>query len=188
MCLCVVSLTKLNFRIEPRQKGRLESPSGSFVGEQTQRRCRISHQRFLKMPRAFIRALGLIKWRPAHANVELADFSIRAASGSQRACLEVADAANTTAVYDRCIPNRIGHKQQYERQRGHRTSRQRLYGSGCASGSDDHVRSHVKIQDVIRGLHISAALVALSEHLLLGAGPILEQTDWLQAARGGHST
>jgi fumarate hydratase class II len=66
-----MSLTKTETRTEKDSMGELEVPVTALYGAQTQRA--LNHFTFsdLTMPRAFIRALGLIKNAAAHVNAEL---------------------------------------------------------------------------------------------------------------------
>ena len=117
------------------------------------------------LPRAFIRALALIKQAAAQANAELglldADawpqaISAAAARGGRRRARR--------AVSDRCVPDRLGHQHQHECQRGDRAPGRRA----CAPGvhPNDHVNMGQSSNDVIpTAIHVSAALL-LREQLL----------------------
>ena len=79
------------FRIERDSMGELKVPADALWGAQTQRAVQnfpISGQ---AMPRAFIRALGLVKVAAASANQELGLLDARLADAIRAAALEVAE-------------------------------------------------------------------------------------------------
>src|SRR5271169_3234109 len=73
-------------RVERDSMGALDVPADALWGAQTQRAIHNFPPSGLRMPRAFIRALGLIKCAAAGANAQLADL----APDLQAAALEVA--------------------------------------------------------------------------------------------------
>jgi fumarate hydratase, class II len=77
-------------RVEHDSMGALEVPAQALWGAQTQRAIQNFPASGLRMPRAFIRALGLIKHAAAGANAELGDLPRAIASAIQAAALEVA--------------------------------------------------------------------------------------------------
>jgi fumarate hydratase class II len=77
-------------RVEHDSMGTLEVPANALWGAQTQRAIQNFPSSGLRMPRAFIRALGLIKHAAAGANAELGDLPRDIASAIQAAALEVA--------------------------------------------------------------------------------------------------
>jgi fumarate hydratase class II len=79
------------FRIERDSMGELKVPAQALWGAQTQRAVQNFPISGLAMPRAFIRALGLIKWAAAGANSELGLLTSKKAVAIQAAALEVAD-------------------------------------------------------------------------------------------------
>src|SRR5450755_1012277 len=79
-----------NTRIEHDSMGALEVPADALWGAQTQRALQNFPPTGLRMPRAFIRALALIKHAAAGANAELGDLPPSIASAIQKASLEVA--------------------------------------------------------------------------------------------------
>src|ERR1700744_3978526 len=66
-------------RVERDSMGPLEGPSDALWGAQTQRALQNFPVSGLRMPRAFILALGLIKYAAAGANQELGDLSAETA-------------------------------------------------------------------------------------------------------------
>jgi fumarate hydratase class II len=79
------------FRVERDSMGELRVPAGALWGAQTQRAVQNFPISGLRMPRAFIRALGLVKWAAAGASLELGDLDRAKAEAIQKAALEVAE-------------------------------------------------------------------------------------------------
>ncbi len=76
-------------RVERDSMGPLEVPATALWGAQTQRAIENFPPSGLRMPRAFIRALALIKHAAAGANAELGDLTQAVAAAIQEAALEV---------------------------------------------------------------------------------------------------
>jgi fumarate hydratase, class II len=83
-------MTTSNYRVEHDSMGALDVPAQALWGAQTQRAIQNFPPSGLTMPRAFIRALGLIKHAAASANAELGDLPVPIAAAIQAAALEVA--------------------------------------------------------------------------------------------------
>ena len=81
------------FRVERDSMGELKVPADALWGAQTQRAVENFQISGLKMPRDFIRALGLIKWAAAATNLELNELPPKVAGAIQKAALEVAEGA-----------------------------------------------------------------------------------------------
>jgi fumarate hydratase class II len=79
------------FRIEHDSLGELKVPASALWGAQTQRAVENFPISGLRMPREFIRALGLIKWAAATTNHELGLLDAKRAAAIQKAALEVAE-------------------------------------------------------------------------------------------------
>jgi fumarate hydratase, class II len=77
-------------RVERDSLGTLDVPANALWGAQTQRAVQNFPPSGLKMPRAFVRALALIKHAAAGANLELGDLPHAVAAAIQQASLEVA--------------------------------------------------------------------------------------------------
>ena len=77
-------------RVERDSMGPLEVPATALWGAQTQRAIENFPPTGLRMPRAFIRALALIKHSAAGANAELGDLPQAVGAAIQQASLEVA--------------------------------------------------------------------------------------------------
>ena len=72
-------------RVERDSMGALDVPASALWGAQTQRALQNFPATGLRMPRGFIRALGLIKHAAAAANAELGDLSLDLATAIQAA-------------------------------------------------------------------------------------------------------
>ena len=79
-----------DFRVEHDSMGALDVPAQALWGAQTQRAIQNFPPSGLSMPRAFIRALGLIKHAAASANAELGDLPGAIAAAIRAAAFEVA--------------------------------------------------------------------------------------------------
>jgi fumarate hydratase class II len=77
-------------RVERDSLGSLEVPAEALWGAQTQRAIDNFPPSGLRMPRAFIEALALIKYAAAGANAELGDLAANIATAIQEAALKVA--------------------------------------------------------------------------------------------------
>ncbi|HEY8496307.1 MAG TPA: class II fumarate hydratase [Limnochordales bacterium] len=78
-------------RIEKDSMGEVRVPADAYWGAQTQRAVDNFRISGLRMPREFIRALGLIKWAAAKANLELGLLDERRANAIMQAADEVID-------------------------------------------------------------------------------------------------
>jgi fumarate hydratase, class II len=86
-------------RVERDSMGSLDVPAEALWGAQTQRAIQNFPPSGLRMPRAFIEALALIKHAAAGANAELGDLPAAVAAAIQEAALKVA-----TGAYDDQFP------------------------------------------------------------------------------------
>ena len=85
-------------RVEHDSMGALEVPANALWGAQTQRAVQNFPSTGLRMPRAFIRAMGLIKHAAAGANAELGDLPPDLTAAIQAAALEVAADMTTLSI------------------------------------------------------------------------------------------
>jgi fumarate hydratase class II len=153
------------FRLERDSMGELRVPSWALWGAQTQRAVQNFPISGLRLPRGFIRALGLVKWAAAGANLELGDLDRVRAFAIQKAALEVAEGR-----YDDHFPVDVF-------QTGSGTSSNMnaneviahlatQYTGGTPVHPNDHVNRSQSSNDVIPTvIHLSAAL-AIAEQLL----------------------
>src|SRR2546421_3256091 len=82
---------KTDFRIEADSMGEMRVPSEAYYGAQTARAVENFPISNLRFPRAFIRALGLIKTHAAATNAELGLLPAEIANAIQKAGREVTE-------------------------------------------------------------------------------------------------
>ena len=107
-------------RIEKDTLGQVAVPTAALWGAQTQRAVEnfpVSGQR---LPRRMIRALALIKAAAAQVNRERGGLPTHLAGAIETAAREVADGQARRSVPGGRVPDRLGHLQPHERQRGDR--------------------------------------------------------------------
>ena len=127
------------YRIESDSMGELQVPESALWAAQTQRAVNNFPISGLTMPRAFIKALGLIKYACAGANSELGLMKSIAAIAIQRTALDVA-----SGKYDDHFPVEVF-------QTGSGTSSNMNTNeviskiASADSGSDIHPNDHVNI-------------------------------------------
>jgi len=156
----------IDYRIERDSMGELKVPARALWGAQTQRAVDNFPISGLRMPRLFIRAMGLIKWAAASANKDLGLLPAEVASAVETAALAVAGGG-----HDGDFPVDVF-------QTGSGTSSNMnaneviAHLASAALGSAVHPNDHVNMgqssNDVIpSAIHVSAAL-GLTESLLPG--------------------
>jgi fumarate hydratase class II len=156
-------------RVEHDSMGALDVPASALWGAQTQRAIQNFPPSGLRMPRAFIRALGLIKHAAAGANAELGDLPRDLSEAIQAAALDVA-----AGRYDDQFPLDVF-------QTGSGTSSNMNANEVIATLAsrsmsrpvhpNDHVNMGQSSNDVVpTAIHVAAALL-LHAHLL----PALER-------------
>jgi fumarate hydratase, class II len=167
-------------RIEHDSMGALEVPVDALWGAQTQRAIQNFPPSGLKMPRTFIRALGLIKHAAAGANSELGDLPEPMALAVQAAALDVAEGR-----YDEQFPVDVF-------QTGSGTSSNMNANEVIATLAtrslrapvhpNDHVNMGQSSNDVVpTAIHVAAALM-LVQHLL----PALKRLSDVLESRAGE--
>jgi fumarate hydratase class II len=153
------------YRVERDSMGELRVPAHALWGAQTQRAVQNFPLSGLAMPRSFLRALGLVKWAAAGANIELGELDKVRGFAIQRAALEVAEGR-----HDAHFPVDV-----FQTGSGTSTNMNaneviaRLaaqYAGGIAVHPNDHVNRSQSSNDVIpTAIHVGAAL-ALAESLM----------------------
>lgn len=151
------------YRIEHDSMGELKVPADALYGAQTQRAVDNFPISGLRLPRAFIRALGLIKAAAAEANLGLGHLRKNQAAAIRKAALAVAD-----GQYDDQFPIDV-----FQTGSGTSTNMNaneviaHVAGKACAKvHPNDHVNYGQSSNDVIpTAIHVSATLTA-SEQLL----------------------
>jgi fumarate hydratase class II len=169
-------------RVERDSLGSLDVPAEALWGAQTQRAIQNFPASGLRMPRAFIEALALIKHAAAGANAELGDLPAAVAKAIQEAALEVA-----AGKYDDQFPVDVF-------QTGSGTSSNMNANeviaalAGRALGAPVHPNDQVNMSqssnDVVpTAIHVSAAL-----RLHTRLRPALKRLQEVLAARGAEFT
>jgi len=152
------------YRVERDSMGELRVPEQALWGAQTQRAVDNFPISGLSMPRAFIRALGLIKWAAAGANGELGLLSTVKARAIQSAALDVAagefDAQFPIDVFQ--TGSGTSSNMNANEVIAHLASKR---GPGAIHPNDD-VNMGQSSNDVIpTAIHVSAALLVAEELL-----------------------
>ena len=155
-----------DFRVERDSMGETRVPAGALWGAQTQRAIQNFPISGLPMPRGFIRALGLVKWAAAGANLELGDLDRVRAVAIQRAALEVAagrhDAHFPVDVFQTASGTRSN---MNANEVIARLATEYAGGSTVPVHANDHVNRGQSSNDVIpRVIHLGPAM-ALSQSL-----------------------
>jgi fumarate hydratase class II len=157
-------VTTNEFRIERDSLGELKVPATALWGAQTQRAVDNFPISGLRLPREFIRALGLIKWAAATANVELDALDARRAAAIQKASLEVAE-----GKHDAHFPVDVfqtGSGTSSNMNANEVIARIASQYAGVPVHPNDHVNMSQSSNDVIpTAIHLSA-LLAVEQHLL----------------------
>ena len=145
--------------------GELKVPADALWGAQTQRAVENFPISGLRLPRGFIRALALIKQAAAAANARLGLLDQRIASAIE-ACRgrRSPSGAHDARVSDRCVPDRLGHQQQHERQRGDRAPGGAARTPRCTR-TITSTWARAATMSIPTAIHVSAALL-LREQLL----------------------
>jgi fumarate hydratase class II len=164
-------------RVERDSLGSLDVPADALWGAQTQRAVQNFPPSGLRMPRAFIRALALIKHAAAGANAELGDLPPPVAKAIQQASLEVATGRHDDQFPVDVFQTGSGTSSNMNANEVIATLATRILGA--AVHPNDQVNMSQSSNDVVpTAIHVSAALV-LEEHLL----PALQRLREVLAAR-----
>jgi fumarate hydratase class II len=156
-------------RVERDSMGALDVPADALWGAQTQRAIQNFPPSGLTMPRAFIRALGLIKHAAAGANAEFGDLPRAIADAIQAASLDVAAGRHDDQFPVDVFQTGSGTSSNMNANEVIATLASRALSSPVHA--NDHVNMGQSSNDVIpTAIHVAAALL-LDEHLL----PALER-------------
>ena len=157
-------MTQDGFRTEHDSLGELQVPAAALWGPQTQRAVENFPISALRMPRDFLRALGLIKWAAATANLELDLLDPKRAAAIQKAALEVAEGR-----HDAQFPVDVfqtGSGTSSNMNANEVIARLASQFAGVPVHSNDHVNMSQSSNDVIpTAIHLSA-LIGIEQHLL----------------------
>jgi len=154
-------------RIERDSMGELKVPADALWGAQTQRAVQNFQISGLRMPRGFIRALGLIKHAAAGANEALGELDRATAAAIRGAAQEVADGRHDAQFPVDVFQTGSGTSSNMN---ANEVIARLANGQGKDKGKGVHANDHVNMSqssnDVIpTAVHLSAAL-ALKEQLL----------------------
>ena len=153
------------YRVERDSMGELRVPAHALWGAQTQRAVQNFPLSGLAMPRAFLRALGLVKWAAAGANIELGELDKVRGFAIQKAALEVAEGRHDAHFPVDVFQTGSGTSTNMNANEviAHLAAQ---YAGGIAVHPNDHVNRSQSSNDVIpTAIHVGAAL-ALAESLL----------------------
>jgi len=157
-------MTTSDYRVEHDSMGALDVPAQALWGAQTQRAIQNFPPSGLRMPRAFIRALGLIKHAAASANAELGDLPAPIAAAIQAAALEVAAGLHDDQFPVDVFQTGSGTSSNMNANEVIATLAGRRLGKNVHP--NDQVNMSQSSNDVVpTAIHVSAALV-LNERLL----------------------
>ena len=153
-----------DYRIERDSMGALEVPADALWGAQTQRAVTNFPVSGLRMPRQFIRALGLIKWAAASVNHDLGSLPTDMAEAVKSAALDVAG-----GQHDEHFPIDVfqtGSGTSSNMNANEVIANLASHKAGQTVHANDHVNMGQSSNDVIpSAIHVSAAL-GLTESLL----------------------
>ncbi len=157
-------MTTAGYRVEHDSLGSIEVPTDALWGAQTQRAVRNFPASGLRMPRTFLRALGLVKACAAAANAELGDLPTHIAAAIELAANEVA-----AGVHDAQFPVDVfqtGSGTSSNMNANEVIAALATRTAGVPVHPNDHVNMGQSSNDVIpTAIHVAAAL-ALEETLL----------------------
>jgi fumarate hydratase class II len=167
-------------RVERDSLGSLDVPAEALWGAQTQRAIENFPPSGLRMPRAFIEALALIKYAAAGANAELGDLPGTIAIAIQEAALEVASGA-----YDDQFPVDVfqtGSGTSSNMNANEVIASLASRALGAAVHPNDQVNMSQSSNDVVpTAIHVSAALLLRRQ-----LQPALEQLQKILGERGAE--
>ncbi len=157
-------MTDESHRIERDSLGELTVPADALWGPQTQRAVENFPLSSLRMPRDFIRALGLIKWAAATANHELQLLDAKRAAAIQKASLEVADGRHDSQFPVDVFQTGSGTSSNMNANEVIARIASRY--ANVAVHPNDHVNMSQSSNDVVpTAIHVSA-LLGIEQHLL----------------------
>jgi fumarate hydratase, class II len=167
-------------RVERDSLGSLDVPAEALWGAQTQRAIQNFPPSGLRMPRAFIEALALIKHAAAGANAELGDLPAAVAAAIQEAALDVAAGA-----YDDQFPVDVfqtGSGTSSNMNANEVIASLASRALGAAVHPNDQVNMSQSSNDVVpTAIHVSAALL-----LRRSLQPALERLRQVLGERGAE--
>jgi fumarate hydratase, class II len=179
-------MTDSEYRVERDSMGETRVPARALWGAQTQRAVQNFPISGLAMPRQFIRALGLVKWAAAGANIELGDLDRTRAAAIQRAALEVAEGRHDAQFPIDVFQTGSGTSSNMNANEVIARLATDYAGGNAAVHPNDHVNRGQSSNDVIPTvIHLSAA-IALSESLLPAVKELIDTITHKAADVGEH--
>ena len=167
-------------RVERDSMGALDVPASALWGAQTQRAVQNFPATGLRMPRAFIRALGLIKHAAAGANAELGQLPGDVSAAIQAAALEVAAGRHDGEFPVDVFQTGSGTSSNMNANEVIATLAARILSRPVHA--NDQVNMSQSSNDVVpTAIHVAAALL-LQEHLL----PALERLQTVLGERAAE--
>ena len=146
-----------DYRIEKDSMGELRVPADALWGAQTQRAVENFPISGRPLPRAFVRAVGLVKWAAAGANHELGLLEDKLADAIRAAADEVADGEHYEQFPVDVFQTGSGTSTNMNANEVIATLATRR--AGCPVHPNDHVNMGQSSNDVIpTAIHVSAAL------------------------------
>jgi fumarate hydratase class II len=150
------------FRRERDSMGEVRVPKGAYFGAQTQRALENFPISGLRFPRAFVRALGLVKWASARTNGELELLAPPLAKAIQEASQEVIDGALDDQFVVDIFQTGSGTSTNMNANEVIANRANELLGSTIGTKSPVHPNDHVNLcqssNDVIpTAIHVAAA-------------------------------
>lgn len=159
-----IPVTDDGYRVERDSLGELKVPASALWGAQTQRAVENFPISSLRMPRDFIRALGLIKWAAATANHELKLLDAKRTAAIQKAALEVAEGRHDSQFPVDVFQTGSGTSSNMNANEV--IARLASQYANVAVHPNDHVNMSQSSNDVIpTAIHVSA-LLGIEQHLL----------------------
>lgn len=145
----------MDHRIERDTMGEMRVPVNALYGPQTQRAVENFPISSLRFPRAFIRALGMIKASAAAVNGELGYIRPEAAAAVERAALEVAEGTHDAQFVLDVFQTGSGTSTNM--------NANEVIGRLASAHPNDHVNQGQSSNDVIpAAMHVAAADVAIN--------------------------
>jgi fumarate hydratase class II len=179
-------MTDTDYRVERDSMGETRVPSRALWGAQTQRAVQNFPISGLTMPRGFIRALGLVKWAAAGANLELGDLDHTRAAAIQRASLEVAEGRHDSHFPIDVFQTGSGTSSNMNANEVVARLATDLAGGNTPVHPNDDVNRGQSSNDVIPTvIHLSAA-IAVSESLLPALKELIDTISRKAADVGEH--
>jgi len=173
-------MTTVDYRVEHDSMGALDVPTTALWGAKTQRAIQNFPPSGMRMPRAFIRALGLIKRAAAGANAELGDLAPGLAAAIEAAALEVAEGRHDDQFSVDVVQTGSGTSSNMNANEVIATLAGRRLGQSIHA--NDQVNRGQSSNDVVpTAIHVAAALL-LNENLL----PALHRLSAVLGQRAGE--